>query len=194
MRNMRNSTFAVLMFVFAAWSANENRIIVDPTLAHYDSFPDIKTGAKFFVDAVTDTVHGRDDSGIVGYVHTRFNHPDTVVSRPLPAAAVSRSLQTLLEKKDAIAAGKGVAIYLIRVSVLGFNLKETPHFFYQTIAASVQLKVDLVDPGTLGLMRSFNIDSQRSRAVFNSGRNAQSLLRSALHNALAEVVQSLNGQ
>jgi hypothetical protein len=184
----------ILFAVASAWlPAQADQQTVDPTIANYDSFPDVKAGAKFFVDVVSDTVRGRADSGLVGYVHTRLGHPRAIICHPLPAAAVEQSLQTFLEKKGAAALDRNSATYLIRVSILGFSLKETPHFFYQTIAASVQLRVGLVDARTSQVVRSFDIDSERSRAVFNSGRNSGKLIRSALGNALIETLQSLNG-
>jgi hypothetical protein len=190
---MRKLGIVCVVLFFAAIGAQADTRIVDPTVMNYDSFPNVKAGQKFFVDAVKDTVLGRADSGLVGYVHTRYGHPTAIICRPLPAAAVSQSLQTLLEKKGASVSDRNAATYLIRVSLLQFALKETPHFFYQTIAVTIQLKVDLIDPRTSQIARSFTIDSQRSRGVFNSGRNSVKVIRGALQDALTNVMQSLNG-
>lgn len=193
MDRLKNLAITVIAVFFAAVGAQADTRIIDPTIMNYDSFPNVRTGLKFFVDVVKDTVPGRADSGFVGYVHTRYGHPTAIICRPLPAAAVSQSLQTLLEKKGASTLDRTAATYLIRVSVLQFSLRETPHFLYQTIAVTIQLKVDLVYPGTLQIRRSFTIDSQRSRAVFNSGRNSEKIIRNTLCDALTNVVQSFNG-
>lgn len=193
MNKIGRLTFVLFAFALAAFAAqNDDRLVVDPTLVNYDSFPSMKPGRKFFVDQVKDTGLGRGDSGLVGYIHTRLKHPTAIVCRPLPAAAVGQSLKTLLEKRGVLAADTGAATYLIRGSLLDFSLKETPRFFYQTLDATVRFKIDLVDLRTSQTVQSFTIDSQRSRGVFNSGRNSVKVIRDALQNALIQVMQTLN--
>jgi len=193
MDRVKNLAFIFLAVAFAA-SANQEdgRLVVDPTIVSCDSFAIAKTGRTFSVEIMKDTTHGRGDSGLVGYVYTRLRHPTAIICKPLPAAAVGLSLDTLLERWGAFASDSSVATYLIRVDLLDFALKETPHFFYQTLDATVRFKIDLIDHRTLLAVRSFTIDSQRSRAVFNSGRNSVKVIRDALQNALSQVIQTLN--
>jgi hypothetical protein len=193
MSKMRRLTFVLFVFALAGFAAQDNdRLVVDPTIVNYDSFPSMKPERKFFVDLVKDTGLCRGDSGLVGYIHTRLKHPTAIVCTPLPAAAVGTSLKTILEKRSVLAADTGAAAYLIRGSLLDFSLKETPRFFYQTLDATVRFKIDLVDLRTSQTVQSFTIDSQRSRGVFNSGRNAVKVIRDALQNAMVQVVQTLN--
>lgn len=194
MDKVKNLAFILFVFAFAAFAAQEdNRLVVDPTIVNYDSFPAVKTGRTFFVDMVKDTARARGDSGFVGNVNTRLNHPIAVICQPFPAAAVGRSLETILTKRGALTADSSAATYIIRVSVLDFALKETPHFFYQTLEATVRFRIDLVDPRTSQPVQRFTIDSQRSRSVFNSRRNSVKVIRDALQNAVGQVIQTLNG-
>jgi hypothetical protein len=193
MGTVKSLCFILLVFAFAAFAAQKgDRLVVDPTIVNYDSFPAMKTGRKFFVDMEKDSARTRGDSGLVGYVNTRLNHPITIVCQPLPGIVVSQSLETLLTKRGAATVDSSAAMYIIRVALLDFTLRETPHFFYQTLDAAVRFKIDLVDPRTSQTAQRFTIDSQRSRSVFNSGRNSVKVLRDALQNALGQVIQTLN--
>ncbi len=191
MNRLINVAFILIVSTFAAFGAqSENRIFIDPSLKSYDSFPEIKTINKFFVDSLRDTVGSRSDSGIVGYTHTRSKHPTAIVCRPLPTAVVGGSLEKLFAQKGIAATDRGSATYLVRVDILAFNLKETPHFFYQTMDATIQLRITFINPQTA---HGFTIDSERSRTTFNANRKSEEILRSALRDALVEVLQSLKG-
>ena len=185
--------FLVVSAMTAFGAQGENRIIIDPTLDNYDSFPEIKSMNKFFVDSVRDTLLGRADSGLVGYTHTRSKSPTAIICRPLPAAAIDTSLEKLFAKKGIAAANRGEATYLVRVTLLSFDLKETPHFLHQTMDATVRFKIDLIDPRTSQLAQGFTVESQRSRTTFNANRKSEQILSEALENALVEVIKTLKG-
>lgn len=192
MHGLKNLTFIVMVLTLASSGAqNENRMFINPALKSYDIFPEIKTVKSFFVDTVRDTDRGRSDSGVIGYAHTRSKHPTAIVCRPKPAAAVGSSLETLLVKKGIAQSDRSAATYLIRVSLLAFGLKETPHFLYQTMDATVQFKIELIDPHTAQIAQQFTIGSERSRTTFNAARKSEAIIRDALRNALVEVLQTL---
>ncbi len=194
MNRLINVVFILIVSTFAAFGAqSENQIFIDPTLKSYDSFPEIKIVNKFFVDSLRDTMRSRADSGIVGYTHTRSKHPTAIVCRPLPTAVVGASLEKLFVKEGIAATDRGSATYFVRVVILAFGLKETPHFFYQTMDATIQLRIDIIVPRTAQITRGFTIDSERSRTTFNANHKSEEILRGALRDALVEVLQSLKG-
>lgn len=191
MNKLINVAFIFIVSTFAAFGAQgENRIIIDPALKNYDSFPEIKTINKFFVDSVRDMMHSRTDSGVVGYTHTRSKHPTAIICRPLPTEVVRSSLENLFVKVGIAATDRGAATYLVRVVIVGFDLKESPHFLYQTMDATIRLRITLINPQT---SHGFTIDSERSRTTFNANHKSEEILRSALRDALVEVFQTLKG-
>jgi hypothetical protein len=186
--------FAFLAIILAgtmAMAKDPERIVIDPALKNYDSIPAIKSTLLFWVDTVQDTTHSK-DSGVVGYAHTRSRQPSPIVCKPLAGEAVRQSFETLFTRKGVAAPDRSSATHAVQIVLLGFTLKETPHFLYQTMEAVVRFEVRLTDLQTGQTVRQFTIDSQRSRGAFDAGRKAEQVARDALCNALSEAVRTLN--
>jgi hypothetical protein len=185
-------SFTILLLLLAP-AHGADRIIIDPVVKNFDSIPEVNTKLKFFVETVRDTAQGRADSGVVGYAHATSKQPVAIVCKPLPAAVVQQTLEALFAKKGVRAPDPSHATYLVRVALLEFGLKETPHFLYQTIEASVRFEAELADPGAAQPPRKFIIESRRSRTAFDASHKAEVVTRDALESGLAELVRMLNG-
>ncbi len=164
-------------------------LIIDPSLFAFDTFPDISSSVKFFVETIQGTlIEGSTDT--IGFTRTGRKTKAPIICSP--SNSIKKSLQELFLKKGALASEKSSATFVIQVDILDFSIKETSRFLSQTMDAHIKLDVKMVDPYSTENSKRLIVESQNSRSALDTSKHAQEVMRGALESVLLEAIQNLS--
>ncbi|MBN1308248.1 MAG: hypothetical protein JXA18_10050 [Chitinispirillaceae bacterium] len=166
-------------------------VTIDPTVTTFDSIPSPATEKTFFVGTVQDTSIARDENGIVGFTRIRRRKMAPIVCDPSPAIVVKRSVDGLLSKKGLKAEDPADTASTLEILVLDFSLKETSKRMSQTMEANIVLQATVINPADSTGAVKYIIKSQSSKSTIDTSKYAEAILRSAVENALKELIKSI---
>ncbi len=182
----------ILFSIFSMLLAEEiPPIVINPTVTDFDSITAVSKKRTFLVGTVQDTSLMRDERGTVGETRIRRRKIAPIVCKPLPALAVKRSVEAMLEDKG-IAGNAGTADYTLQILLLDFSLTETRKRVSQTMDAHVSLQITLVGSDSAQDTRKFVVQSRNSRTTIDTSKHAESVMRGALESALREIMSTIS--
>jgi hypothetical protein len=163
-----------------------------PEQRHYADIACPGTTAAFYLEEVLDK-RGFTDRSHLGFAKRGlFNVAAKLRSNPPPSEVLSESLNTLLAKCGVLAREPDEAKFLLRVSLLGYQVREVTGMWAETITASLNYETEVVDAASNTQLGRFSASARSGeKSSVDVTRYAERAARDALRKSLSGFLREL---
>lgn len=187
-----------LAIFFLMSCGSSKPVTVNPILEEsaYSEISCLEISQKFYVVGIRDK-RGYASPENIGFTQTGLSNKKTsILSDPVPTEVLKKSLSQLLNECESLAAEQVNAQFLLNINLLSFQITEVTKAFSETITASIEYEVVVLDQHSDKRIGRFTVEATDSEKAIDTSKFAGQVAKNALRKSYmafaSELEKTLN--